>query len=234
MSGDMNTSSGNCLIMCAMVWNFCTSLNINHFRLANNGDDCTLIVEKWHVDVILRNLDTYFLNLGYTMKIENPVYELEQINFCQTQPVFDGVGYRMVRDPRTAMAKDLCCLLNLSDLRTRGLWFDAMNQGGNSLTTGIPVWQQFYSMYPRSQVRETEKEITMSRFRESGFYRMIPKVPYSGYREPTPEARYSFWLAFGIHPDTQVLLENRFCCINLGECEVMGNEDYAELSVLIE
>jgi len=46
MSGDMNTSSGNCLIMCAMVWTYCRSLGITKFRLANNGDDCILIVEQ--------------------------------------------------------------------------------------------------------------------------------------------------------------------------------------------
>lgn len=234
MSGDMNTSSGNCLIMCAMVWNFCRSLGITKFRLANNGDDCTLIVERSWLGPILNNLDGYFTKLGYTMKVETPVYELEQINFCQTQPVFDGIGYRMVRDPRVAMAKDLCCLLDLSNDRTKALWFDAMNQGGSSLTTGLPMWQAFYSMYPRCDIRETKKEITLTSFRESGFCRMIPKVPYGGYREPTPESRYSFWLAFGINPDTQVLLEERFNRINLGECQSVGNEDYAELSVLVE
>lgn len=234
MSGDMNTSSGNCLIMCAMVWCYCTSLGIKKFRLANNGDDCTLIVEHTQERRVLTNLNKFFLDLGYTMKIEPSVYELEQINFCQTQPVFDGVGYRMVRDPRVSMAKDLCCLLDLSNSRTRALWHDAMNQGGSSLTTGIPMWQEFYAMYPRSELVETKKEITLDRFRESGFYRMIPKVPYKGYRVPTPESRYSFWLAFGIHPDTQLVVEDRFKCINLGECAAMGNEDYAELSVLVE
>nr|WPR18465.1 MAG: RNA-dependent RNA polymerase [Chemarfal virus 201] len=234
MSGDMNTSSGNCLIMCAMVWCYCRSLGITKFRLANNGDDCTLIVEQSHKKTVLANLDSFFLNLGYTMKVEAPVYELERINFCQTQPVFDGIGYRMVRDPRVAMAKDLCCLLDLSNSRTRELWHDAMRHGGTSLTTGIPMWQNFYRMFPEGKIRETKEEITLNRFRESGFYRMIPTIANKDYRAPTPEARYSFWLAFGINPDTQIILEDRFNNINLAKCAIVGQEDYVELSVLVE
>lgn len=41
MSGDMNTSLGNCLIMCALVSKLARTLGIR-LRLANNGDDCCL------------------------------------------------------------------------------------------------------------------------------------------------------------------------------------------------
>lgn len=234
MSGDMNTSSGNCLIMCAMVYCFCLKYGVTKFRLANNGDDCVLIVEEKDLNKVVSNVDGFFTGCGYTMKVEKPVYIFEQISFCQTQPVFDGKQYRMCRDPRIAMAKDLCCLLNITDnWKTHALWLNAMSHGGQALTSGLPCWQKFYSMFPRSSVQANQNETTLNQFESSGMYRMIPKYD-TEYSEPTSESRYSFWLAFGILPDHQILLEERFSAIDLSRVERNDSENYCELSVLIE
>lgn len=233
MSGDMNTSSGNCLIMCAMIYNYCHSQNVQKFRLANNGDDCILIVESKNFSRINQPLTNWFNDLGYTMKVEPPVYVFEQISFCQTQPIFDGVGYRMVRDPRVAMAKDLCCLLNLDQERVKNLWYNAMHHGGKSLTIGIPCWQKFYDMFPTTNQQQNKNETTLNGFQNSGFTRMTPKIEQVE-RDVTSQSRFSFWLGFGILPDTQVMLENRFKSIHLEQCERIDSQDYSELSVLVE
>lgn len=234
MSGDMNTSSGNCLIMCGMVYVFCKQLGISKFRLANNGDDCILIVESNLLKLITTNLDGFFTKCGYTMKMDKPVYEFEQISFCQTQPVFDGVGYRMCRDPRIAMAKDLCCLLNISDnWKTKTVWYNAMSHGGSALTSGIPCWTSFYSMFPRSEVKVGKNDTTLKGFENSGFYRMIPRVRHDS-TTIIDRSRYSFWLAFGILPDTQEMLEQRFSQMSLSDVEQNNNKNYVEMSVLVE
>jgi len=44
-SGDMNTSTGNCLLMSALVWSYCSSVGVKA-QLANNGDDCVLILDQ--------------------------------------------------------------------------------------------------------------------------------------------------------------------------------------------
>lgn len=231
MSGDMNTSSGNCLLMCAMVYCYCKSHGINKFRLANNGDDCMLIVERIDLSKI-NDVQPWFHKIGYTMKVETPVSEFEHLSFCQTQPVFDGVGWRMVRDPRVALSKDLTSTLCLDNARTRSLWLDAMHHGGISLTAGIPVFQHFYKMFPTTDIKMTKNETTLNDFRESGFSRMIPKVNLAS--SITAKSRYSFWLAFGILPDTQIMLENRFNTMSLGKCELSVQQDYSELSILVE
>lgn len=232
MSGDMNTSSGNCLLMCAMVYCYCRKHSINRFRLANNGDDCVLVLEKRDLHKT-RDIPAWFLKLGYTMKVEPPVFAFENISFCQTQPVWDGVGWRMVRDPRVSLAKDLTSVLDLSNNRTLRLWHNAMHHGGLALTDGVPVFSQFYRMFPTCDLQQRPNETTLSDFSESGFSRMIPKVAYSG-REVSPYSRFSFWLAFGILPDTQILLENRFRTMNLGCCELSDEQEYSELSLLVE
>jgi len=234
MSGDMNTSSGNCLIMCGMVYVFCKQLGINKFRLANNGDDCILIVESKLLKLITQNLNQFFTKCGYTMKVDKPVYEFEQISFCQTQPVFDGTQYRMCRDPRVAMAKDLCCLLNITDnWKTKAVWYNAMSHGGTALTCGIPCWQSFYGMFPRSEVKIGKNETTLKGFEESGFYRMIPRVTNS-QDFICDRSRFSFWLAFGILPETQIMLEDRFSQTCLSNTTRNDSKDYVEMSVLVE
>jgi hypothetical protein len=231
MSGDMNTSSGNCLLMCAMVYCYCKSQGISKFRLANNGDDCMLIIEKAQISKI-NKIQPWFLDVGYTMKVENPVYEFEEISFCQTQPVFDGIGWRMVRDPRVSLSKDLTSTLSLNNERTRALWLDAMHHGGLALTAGIPVFQEFYKMFPTTNIVMTKNETTLNDFRQSGFSRMIPKI--NNANVITDYSRYSFWVAFGILPDTQLMLENRFRTMNLGSCEYTHQQDYSEVSILVE
>jgi len=37
--------------------------------------------------------------MGFNMVVEEPVYELEKVVFCQSQPVFDGVSWTMVPIP---------------------------------------------------------------------------------------------------------------------------------------
>lgn len=231
MSGDMNTSSGNCLLMCAMVYCYCKQFGIKQFRLANNGDDCMLIVEKSSLKQIT-NIQPWFHDIGYTMKVESPCYEFEEISFCQTQPIFDGVGWRMVRDPRVAISKDLTSTLCLDNLRTRALWLDAMRHGGLALTAGIPVFQEFYKMFPTTNIKMTKNETTLNDFKQSGFSRMIPKVNKA--TDIVAYSRYSFWLAFNILPDTQIMLEERFKAMNLGSCEYTISQDYSELSILVE
>lgn len=231
MSGDMNTSSGNCLLMCAMVYSYCIKHGISKFRLANNGDDCMLIIEAYDIPKT-KSVQPWFSQLGYNMKVETPVFEFEELSFCQTQPCFDGIGWRMVRDPRVSLSKDLTCTLSLENLRTRSLWLDAMHHGGRALTAGIPVFQQFYEMFPTTDVKMKPNETTLNEFNQSGFSRMIPKV--GSRREVTPESRFSFWKAFGILPDTQVMLEERFSTMNLALCEYTCQQDYSELSILVE
>jgi len=231
MSGDMNTSSGNCLLMCAMVHNYCTSHGIQKFRLANNGDDCMLIIESNDLHKTT-DVPNWFKKIGYTMKVEPPVNVFERVSFCQTQPVFDGIGWRMVRDPRVAISKDLTSTLDLTNDRTRSLWLDAMHHGGMALTAGIPVYQSFYSMFPITHYKVTKNETTLNDFYSSGFSRMIPKVNQAN--TVTARSRYSFWLAFGILPDTQSMQESRFQGMNLGLCEATNVQDYTELSILVE
>lgn len=207
MSGDMNTSLGNCILMCSMIKAFLLSKQIRGL-LANNGDDCVVIVERKDLAKFEEGLDAWFLAMGFSMAVEDPVYTFEQIEFCQTSPVFvgpSGNDYLMVRNPRTATAKDVVCLHNYTTEREVRGWLHAVGTGGLAMCGGIPVMQEFYKALLRAGVSDTR--ITSGH--SWGVRKLIGKLD-RGERVITPESRASFWSAFAITPDEQVELEQYY------------------------
>lgn len=204
MSGDFNTGLGNCLLMCMMVYAFCHFVGIKKFRLANNGDDCVLIVEKKDL-VKLATLHSYFLDFGFNMKCEKPVYVFEQIEFCQTHPIWTPDGWLMVRNVPTSIAKDCLSLKPLDNVKVFKRWCASVAQCGLSLTGGIPIVQEFYMALSRSSMgaKILEREPTL----ESGFARLAIGMRRK-YAEVHPMTRVSFWRAFDISPDKQIAFEN--------------------------
>jgi len=206
MSGDMNTALGNVLLMCAMMWTYSREVGVP-MSLLNDGDDCVVIVERHDYDRFVGGVQEWFHGLGFTMKVEAPVCVLEQICFCQSHPVWDGKGYRMVRDPRKAIPKDL---FSVNRLDTRGRWDQlrsAVADCGLALSDGIPVMPSFYHMVGRgapSRVRPARPE--------TGLDYLSWGLSYTNSKI-TDEARVSFWRAFSITPAEQELLEQEFALV---------------------
>lgn len=106
-SGDVNTGMGNCILMVSIVTAYMweNKAPVSDFSILNNGDDCLLFV-KPHLAHLLPGIVPWFSALGFVMKLEKPVTVLEDIEFCQTKPVFDGEKWRMVRSYPTSASKD--------------------------------------------------------------------------------------------------------------------------------
>lgn len=206
MSGDMNTSLGNCLIMCSMIKAFLDERGIVG-QLANNGDDCVVFMEQSDLPKFQKELDLWFTAMGFNMVVETPVYDFEQIEFCQTKPIWDGQRYIMCRKPHTALAKDTVFMQPFQTTRVVQTWMTAVGKGGLALTAGLPVFQEFYQMYIRAGDGATG--VLMNEPISYGVRQLIGEL--SGVaREPLPETRASFYWAFGVTPDAQIVLEDRF------------------------
>jgi len=200
MSGDINTGMGNCLLMSTLVLAYCEHVGLKS-RLANNGDDCTLMIEKRDAGK-LRGLEQWFLDFGFRLTVEGTTEVFERIKFCQAQPVLTGSGWRMVRDIHTAPSKDLVSLLSVSDAKEFAMWRHAIGSCGLELTRGVPMWEKFYSDLLAGGVVAAEG--VSERITDSGLGYMAAGVVGS---QITDEARHSFWLAFGIEPDHQIAYE---------------------------
>jgi hypothetical protein len=145
--------------------------------------------------------------MGFTMKVELPIFDLEKIDFCQTHPVFDGDRYIMVRDPRVAIAKDSISIKPLDNPGVFKKQLASVGQGGLSLTGGIPIWQNFYSCLVRGSCGS--KRMGNDPTLETGMSMLADRMMRK-YRDVHSSARYSFWLAFGIDPDTQLAIEDYY------------------------
>lgn len=204
MSGDMNTAMGNCLIMCALVWQWGREHNVK-LRLANNGDDCVVIFERRELAHI-PGMSSWFLEYGFNMKIEEPVDVFERIEFCQTQPINVGGTWLMCRNPRVCIDKDSCSTLDLSNETARFGWATAVGDCGMSIAGGVPVLQSFYKAMQKfgGGIR-----IGHTLQHDSGFFRLASGMDREE-SEISDDTRFSFFLAFGVTPSAQLELERYY------------------------
>lgn len=201
MSGDMNTALGNCLLVCAMVYSY-LSERVSKFRLANDGDDCVVFVERADAHKLF-DLSTWFLELGFDMKIEPAVDIFEQIEFCQSQPVWTTDGWLLVRKVSESIPKDSISIKPLDSPKVFRRWMKAVGEGGLALTGGIPIVQELYKRYDDigGNVKPLD-DPTM----ETGLRRLARGMKRK-YGSIHPLTRVSFWRAFGIPSSKQLCYE---------------------------
>lgn len=213
-SGDPNTGLGNCTLMCNMVYGFLVTHDIKESGFINNGDDGVVMINRKYYQLFKKYFYDYCLELGYVMTIGEPVSVLEEIEFCQTKPVFDGQKYRMVRIPQVSFSKDG---LSIHPFQNKTDWVHyqmSVGLGGLSLTGGLPVLQQYYDAMIRiadqnkPQKYNYDKRKANQVTQQNGFYWMRQRMK-ENYRPITTAARVSFYRAFGILPDMQIELEKQ-------------------------
>lgn len=210
MSGDMNTAMGNCLLMCAMMWAYCLESGVRA-RLINNGDDCVLIVERQDAPRLLEPR-SWFLQFGFSMKVEEPARCLEEIEFCQTRPVWRGDRWVMCRSPRVGIMKDLTNLRpqflgdGSLDQGAFARWCLAVGEAGLALASGMPVFQAHYLRMIEYGRPFALRKVAGFGTMETGFEYMSRGMALTK-RDITAETRASFYRAWGVLPDLQEALE---------------------------
>lgn len=239
MSGDMNTSLGNCVLMCMMIKAYALHKQVD-VQLANNGDDCVVFLEQRNLARFSDGLFQWFLEMGFNMAIEPPSYELEEIEFCQCRPVFDGSKYTMCRNPMTAIAKDSVYLKHSDQFITYKSWLHAVGTGGLALAGGMPVFNSFYELYRRSgsetwwsRRRGRNKKVGLTDDVLPWFMRQVGMHGRRCSAEPTPEARASFYFAWGVTPDEQMALEKHYDTLSLDTSTLVTSE-FRPRSVFVE
>lgn len=201
VSGDMTTAVGNIVIMNTVCRGYIKSKPYR-VSLVNNGDDSVFIMERCNVADFMSGLPQYFLECGFQMKCGEPVYTLEQIEFCQTQPVEVKPGkWIMIRDPRVCITKDSHSIKAWTDEITHQRLMKSISDCGLALTSGVPVLQAFYDSLAYD-VKPIVNEITF----ETGMFNLAKGMKPQD-REIQDCARVSFYKAFGINPYVQKSVE---------------------------
>lgn len=219
-SGDVNTALGNVICMCAMVADYMSDPARRNmmFDLLDDGDDLVLIVEECDLHR-LDDLEEKFLRYGFEMEREAPVRVLEHIDFCQCHPVLVGDKYRMVRNPNTAVAKDLIVTRHFLHERDWNNHRNAVSQCGEALAGDVPIFTSFYQTLRRGI--DNKKRGKHGKYSDAftGEEWLGLVIASKGMKvkfcEPAAVTRCSFFLAFGITPDHQVAVEREYDKISL-------------------
>ncbi len=204
-SGDLNTSLGNCLLMCSLVWVYARELGVE-IELANNGDDCVVFMEEDSLRTFVDALSRWFRRRGFAMQVEDPVFEFEQLEFCQTHPVQLTTGWRMVRNVSSALRKDPMCLVPVPTERVFRRWLDAVGTCGGDLASGVPVLQSFYRVFKRAGL--PAGKLLQEVYKNRSQLQLAAGLKKSDVIDA--RARVSFYYAFGLSPDYQRVLERIF------------------------
>lgn len=204
-SGDMNTSMGNKFIMCLMCKSYIDSKTFR-IEFVNNGDDCLLILDRRHLRE-LSDVSAWFNDFGFKLTLEEPVDVFERIEFCQTRPVCCNNVWRMVRDVKLALQKDVFVVnLGHREDEYRRRLLDVANCG-LAISEDVPVLGSFYHMLKR--FGEAGK-YSQSDINEYSFYYAGAKGAKCNFTTTDDYGRFSFYLSTGITPDSQVELETYF------------------------
>lgn len=200
MSGDMNTALGNCLLMTAMTANFCVTNKVK-YDMINNGDDLVLFIEKEDLTRVFPLIPEYFLKFGFTMKVEEPVTILEQVEFCQMRPVWTPSGYMMTRHYDVVLNKDLVTILDIRSDKAFRQWMTAISDCGLALAGGIPILQTFY--------QQLDFKVNFDWVKEHGAFNSASwRGDLVSRSQPVHDrSRVSFGLAFGLSFQEQVEIE---------------------------
>jgi len=206
-SGDLNTSLGNCIIVCGCVYAFAKERGVE-IELANNGDDCVVFMESSDLERFTRGLDGWFRNRGFSMVAEVPVYEFEQIEFCQTKPIATSTGWRMIRNHEAVLKKDPMCLIAVQNDKVFRKWMGAVGECGSILTSGMPVQSAFYEALMRNGTT-CSSGMKQHIFKGSTMLQRIDGLATQN-TEILPCSRVSYYYAFGVLPDHQIEIENYY------------------------
>ncbi len=197
MSGDMNTALGNCLIMTGLVWSYLQEKALSG-KLINDGDDCVVFLESEDLETFMDGLEAWFTGKGFSMKVEKPCYELEQIEFCQCHPVFNGERYTMCRNVHKALFTDTVHVGRTP--KEVAPIIKATGECGLAWSKGLPIFPAFYSHMANTIAK---KAVIL---RNSGTY-WNSRGCVTGTKYISDAARLSFYKAFDISPSEQIAIE---------------------------
>jgi len=204
-SGDMNTSLGNCLIMCAMVWEYARQKNVP-IKFINNGDDCVVFMEREHEQRFKEGLDDWFKSMGFRMTREETAHKLEAVEFCQMRVIQTSRGPLAVRNFDTAREKDSMCLYPLDNAKAMRKWLYAIGECGLALCGGVPVMESIYKCYMRNGEQSNMREAVHM---QSGMAFLAMRME-AKTAPIIPEARVGFMEAWGYTPDEQRAMEEYY------------------------
>lgn len=209
MSGDMNTASGNCGVTTVMVMAWMKIIGMRKWDMLDDGDDCLVIVERVHLDLLLQTAGPTFLEFGHVCKIESVSFTLEGTEWCQSHPIYDGARWRFIRNPSKVLSCATTGVKYFVASNRRPL-LNTIGRAELALNSGIPVLQEYAIALMRNAGTERMTKLSES----DGLWHTIRRqgdvmetLTHAQAAPVTAAARASFEKAYGMSPEDQVTME---------------------------
>lgn len=233
-SGDYNTGLGNSLIMlavCRAVMKIYQQSRPCRYDLLVDGDNCLFFVEGKEASLVRSQFGTLVSRVSsQEMEVEKPETTFERCVFGQSQPVFNGKHYVMVRDFHKQLSCAFSGYKHYADRRHGLRVLKAIAQGELYLAIGLPVLQDYYK-------RAVELLADIPDYRDPTPYlegHVLEAVKLAGHWDIIQQvrtvrvseaARVSFEAAFGVSSVEQKVLENRLIR-DMSFVDVIGPESW--------
>jgi len=206
-SGDMNTALGNCVIMIVCVVYSLEKLGIP-FDVLDDGDDCLVIVDELHFNLVKATLLLDYPKFGMPLKIEGISRSLSTTTWCQCNLIQTAEGPKFIRNPRKIMSTSLVgqAWVHLPP-HVRWRRVRAIGECELVLNRGVPVLQHYALALLRNAGRVDPLHQTTS----GEYVRYMRELksfvdPYAVV-SINSEARLSFSKAFGLTVEQQLATE---------------------------
>jgi len=112
------------------------------FDVLDDGHDCVIICSRKDGELLREIIPGFFLEFGMEARIDTFATQFEDIDFCQSKPVWFPDGYRMVVDPGKQLAV-LCSGVGWGVSETRDdKLYAAVGMGSLALYRGCPILQE--------------------------------------------------------------------------------------------
>jgi len=212
-SGDMNTGLGNVLLACGLM--YAATQEYDSPNLINNGDDCVVLFTTQGFEAFKLAQEKFtkqWTDWGFTMKFETDPMStccIEQIEFCQMQPICVNGVWRMIRNLQS-LSKD--AFIIGKDKRVVEMWMHQVGVGGSKYAAGVPMHMAFYDNMPRTTIKHRYKY-------NNQYFRKKMDWLSEGVEESTEitsSTRHSYWRAFGVMPIDQIWFEQRMGTLERG------------------
>jgi len=214
-SGDANTGGGNVVLCCGCIYE-CNRQTGVKTEWVDNGDDLFSITEERDAEFVGNIFTTITTHAGYKYRVEGHAKCMEEIEFCQQHPVWNGTEYIMCRGPKGLLKDGIVRKPVRNNVEFRR-WLATIGECGMAVAPGIPVMQSFYSCMTRNSrgAKVFDKD---EMFQNTTLYRDFKALgEKKGKARPVGvEARASFYRAFGMVPDVQEQLEEYYDSLNFG------------------
>jgi len=211
-SGQINTSMGNKLIVCGLMWEYFQEIGLIA-SLANMGDDCVIFLDAKDLTLLNSTLTSWWLDCGFNAVVEEPCYDIERIEFCQSNPVCVNGVWTMVRSPVKALTKDCITIQSTEYVSQIASAYMAISTCGRIINSGVPISFALHDSLYRAAGKYCKRvELSneyMFKSVEFGNYERMRGMVYSR-KAITNSTRLSYYKAFGISPDIQIALENHY------------------------